>query len=134
MGTLDAVRANAKHYGRRLAGRLIVSPQSRDGSAPRSAPAEPRLHGGNGVEDSTTWPITVAKFRKGEAELRVTLDRFKGRFVVDVRQWEAFTPAGVFFATKRGVTLAVERLPDLAKALADAETLSRSLGLIGGDT
>ena len=113
-----------------------MTPQSRDGGAPNSTPADPRLRGGNGGEDSTFQAITVAKFRKGEAELRVTLDRFKGRFVVDVRQWELATPASVFFTTKRGVTLAVERLPDLAKALADAETeaKARSLGLIGGDT
>jgi hypothetical protein len=110
-----------------------MTSKSRDGSAPRSAPADPRLRGGNGGEDSTFQAITVATIRKGEAELRITLDRFKGRYVVDVRQWESFTPARVFMATKRGVTLAVVRLPELAKALAEAERHARELGLMGGE-
>jgi hypothetical protein len=92
------------------------------------------LRGSNGGEDSTFRAVTVARIRKGEAELRITLDHIRGRFVVDVREWAAFTPARVFMATRRGVTLSVERLPELARALAETEAKARSLGLIGGDT
>ena len=77
--------------------------------------------------------IVVAKIAKGEGEVRVILDMFKGRNVIDVRLFELFTMAAVPMPTKRGVTLAVERLPELAAALMEAERQARELGLIGGD-
>lgn len=60
----------------------------------------------------------VARLRKSDdAEIRVTLDRYKGRAVVDVRVWFVPTGAHDFVPSRKGVTLDAERLPELADAL-----------------
>ena len=103
----------------------------------RRGPSQDRLLGGNGGKNSqpsghTQLPLTVASIAKGEAEVRVTLDEFKGHLTVDVRLFERFSAAAVMMPTKRGVTLGLAKLPDLACALADAEAKAREMGLIGG--
>jgi hypothetical protein len=77
--------------------------------------------------------IVVATLAKGDGEVRVTLDEYRGCQTIDVRLFEPFTAAKVPMATKRGITLALARLPELARALASAEAKARELGLIGGD-
>lgn len=104
----------------------------------RGGPSQRRLLGGNGGEVTTsgaqaqTEKITVAVLRKGEGEVRITLDTFKGAPVVDVRLFEPFTPANVPMPTRKGVTLAIGRLPELAAALAEAETQARAFGWLDG--
>lgn len=48
----------------------------------------------------TALPLTVASIPKGEAEVRVSLDEFKGALTVDVRVFEEFSapPAKSRFA------------------------------------
>ena len=79
------------------------------------------------------FPIVVAVIPKGDAEVRVSLDEFKGHLTVDIRLFEPFTAAQVPMPTRKGVTIGLGKLPDLAAALADAETRARELGLIAGD-
>jgi hypothetical protein len=77
------------------------------------------------------FPVVVAAIVAGPGEVRITLDRFKGVPTVDVRWFEPFTPAMVPMPTRKGVTLGVERLPELARALAEAEAKASELGLLG---
>ena len=81
----------------------------------------------------TDFPIVVASIAKGEAEVRVSLDEFKGNKTVDVRLFEQFSAARVHMPTRKGVTLGLAKLPELSRALADALAMAKELGLIGGD-
>jgi Transcriptional Coactivator p15 (PC4) len=78
-------------------------------------------------------PVIVAEFwanRRGES-VRVQLREFEGHALVDVRRH--FTAAdGVLRPTKKGLSLAIPRLPDLAKAINQAVTKARELGLLDG--
>ena len=77
-------------------------------------------------------PITIAALPKGDAEIHVTLDEYKGTRTIDIRVFEKFSPASAVTPTRKGVTLAISRLPELARALADAERQARELGLLDG--
>lgn len=71
--------------------------------------------------------------KNSREELRVSLAEFKGAQFVDLRIYSEF--AGSTHArspTKAGVTCSFERLPELVRALTQAEAEARSLGLIGG--
>jgi hypothetical protein len=80
-------------------------------------------------------PIKIAEFwknRKGET-IRVTLENYEGHDLVSVRQF--FTTADNKLApTKKGISIAVARLPDLAAAVTKALEKARDLGLIAGLT
>jgi hypothetical protein len=66
-------------------------------------------------------------------EVRVQLTEFKGSQFADFRVWSEFAGAsGARSATKQGLTVSFERLPAFAKAVAEAESRARALGLIGG--
>lgn len=84
---------------------------------------------------SLAEPIVVAEFwanRRGEF-VRVQLREYEGHALVDVRKH--FTNAdGKLQPTAKGISLAVLRLPELAKAIAEAERQAIELGLIGGRT
>lgn len=63
----------------------------------------------------------VAAIRKADgAEVRITVQGYKGRRVVDVRVW--YQPAGGtdFVPTRKGITLDADKLPALAGAIAEA--------------
>jgi hypothetical protein len=79
-------------------------------------------------------PVEIAKFwrnRRGEAVV-VHLREFEGRAIVDARV--NFTDGeGRLRPTKKGLSLAVRRLPELARALTKAEVTARRLGLLGTD-
>ena len=60
----------------------------------------------------------VATLANGDGEIRVSLDEFRGVRTIDIRLFEPFTPAKVPMPTRRGITLAIGRLPELARALA----------------
>ena len=71
----------------------------------------------------------VAKLRKSDgAEIRVSLDRYKGRHVVDIRLW--FVPRdGVdFVPSRKGITCDTGQLPALADALAEASRVASASG------
>ncbi len=76
-------------------------------------------------------PIVVAEFwanRHGES-VRVQLREFEGRALVDVRKH--FTDsAGKLQPTKKGISVAIARLPELANAISRAMAKARELGLI----
>jgi len=76
-------------------------------------------------------PIIVDQFwanRRGES-IRVQLSEYEGRLIVDVRKH--FTNGeGKLQATRKGLALAVIRLPDLARAINKALAKARELGLV----
>ena len=74
--------------------------------------------------------LLIASIPKGDGEVRITLDRFKGTPTVDLRTFEPFTMATALMPTRKGVTLGIAKLPALARALADAEAKARELGLL----
>lgn len=76
-------------------------------------------------------PVTVAIIEKGNDQVRITLDRYMDAPTIDVRIFSPFTMAQVPMPTKRGVTLAIGRLPELVRALQGAEARAMELGLIG---
>lgn len=88
--------------------------------------------GDRGLQTGGGLPITIAAIQKGDGEVRITLDEFRGAPTIDVRLFEPFTLARVPMPTRKGVTMGIARLPALARALADAERQARQLGLIGG--
>lgn len=65
--------------------------------------------------------IDVAAIRKADgAEVRVTVQGYKGRRVVDVRVWYQPAAKSDFVPTKKGVTVDADKLPELARAIAVA--------------
>lgn len=83
-------------------------------------------------DDPLAEDIVVAQFWKGRRRcnhVRVTLKRFEGRPIVDVRQFFV-TADGKSQPTTRGVALDVRRLPELRKALEKAEAKALELDLI----
>jgi hypothetical protein len=61
-------------------------------------------------------------------EIRITLCRFKGVDLVDVRTFVNFsgTPEEDHKATKKGISLKIEPLPELIEALQDALAQARA--------
>jgi hypothetical protein len=79
-------------------------------------------------------PIEIAKFwrnRKGEAVI-VQLREFEGRAIVDARV-NFIDGEGRLRPTRKGLSVVVRRLPELAAALAKAELKARALGLLAAD-
>jgi hypothetical protein len=76
-------------------------------------------------------PVIVSDFwanRRGES-VRVQLREFEGRPLIDVRKH--FTNGeGKLQATKKGLALAITRLPELAAAINQALAKARTLGLL----
>lgn len=74
-------------------------------------------------------PIVVAEFQKNEREsFRITLDRFKGTAVIDVR---VFYRAGDALRPSRsGLSTSVRHLPAIVDALQEALTRARDAGLL----
>lgn len=76
-------------------------------------------------------PIKVAEFwknRRGDT-VRVTLESYEGRNLVTVRQFYTTTD-NKLAPTKKGVSIAIARLPDLAAAVTKALEKALELGLI----
>jgi Transcriptional Coactivator p15 (PC4) len=81
-------------------------------------------------------PIEIGKFFKNRAGdiIAVQLKEYEGVPFVDVRQF--FTgDDGVTRPTKKGVTVVVRKLPELAAAINKALERARAIGLLDeGDT
>lgn len=76
-------------------------------------------------------PVIVSEFwanRRGES-VRISLREYEGIALVDVRRHYT-AKDGVLRPTKKGLSIAIRRLPDLNAALAKAEQKARELGLI----
>ena len=73
--------------------------------------------------------IELAELRKADgATIRIALDRYKGRLVVDMRL--GYQPDGSteFVPTRKGITLDADRLPEFAEAVAEALRRTRENG------
>ena len=76
-------------------------------------------------------PTTIAEWwknRRGEL-IRLVLNRYEGRDVVDLRTW--YTAEDGKLKPGKGFAAEVRHLPRLAAAFAKAEAKARELGLIG---
>lgn len=80
-----------------------------------------------------TAEIVIAEWPRNAREtLRVRLDEFQGRAIIDLRCWYG---DGVTLKPGRaGLTLSTRHLPQLAEALAKAVEIATNSGLIGGNT
>ncbi|MGZ3349134.1 MAG: transcriptional coactivator p15/PC4 family protein [Xanthobacteraceae bacterium] len=79
-------------------------------------------------------PIEIAKFWKSRnraEHVRVDLSEYKGHPLISVRVWQTGTD-GIDRPTTRGIAISVRKLPELASALAKAETTAIELGLLQG--
>ena len=78
-------------------------------------------------------PTVIAIIRKnGLEEIRVSLDSYNGHDLPDLRTYANFGGAGERRATKKGISLRVDALPELITALHKAEAQARGRGLNGG--
>jgi Transcriptional Coactivator p15 (PC4) len=76
-------------------------------------------------------PLVIVEWwknRRGES-VRLTLNRFESRDVVDLRTW--YTAEDGKLKPGKGFAAEVRHLPRLAAAFAKAEAKARELGLIG---
>jgi hypothetical protein len=79
-------------------------------------------------------PIEIAKFWKSRnraEHVRVDLSEYKGHSLINVRIWQTGTD-GIDRPTAKGIAMSVRKLPELASALAKAETTAIELGLLQG--
>ena len=76
-------------------------------------------------------PIPIAVVRKnGLEEIRVALTSYHGVPLVDVRTFADFGSGDERKATKKGVSVKITALPELRRALEQAEDEARRIGLI----
>jgi Transcriptional Coactivator p15 (PC4) len=75
-------------------------------------------------------PIVISEWlRNGHDVIRITLDRFNGREVIDIRCWFRDGEGGLR-PSRSGMTLAIRHLPLLARGLTEAHGRARVLGLV----
>lgn len=68
--------------------------------------------------------IEVAAIRKADgAEVRVSVQGYKGRRVVDVRVWYQPTGSAEYVPTRKGVTVDADKLRELLAAMTEAAKL-----------
>jgi hypothetical protein len=76
--------------------------------------------------NSDIFTTTICK--NASAQVRVTISKWSGRFVLHVREYFA-APGGEWRPTAKGVALSVDKLGELVNAvrMAEAEALKRGL-------
>lgn len=83
-------------------------------------------------DDPLSEAIVVAQFwksRRRDECVRVTLSRYQGKPILDVRIY--FTTASGFMQpSKKGIAFSIDKLPDLRKALEKAEARAITLDLL----
>ena len=105
------------------------------GNRPPAAPAQPERPRADPRTARVTIPepIIISKFWKSPRDrrqhVRVELSQYEGHPLVNVRVWQTGAD-GIDRPTIRGVALGIRKLPELARALAKAETKARELGLL----
>jgi len=78
-------------------------------------------------------PITVAEWKRSETEqIRIILDRFKGRNVIVLRNWWT-DDAGEERAGRHGITLDVSHTPKLASAFKKPTRIASKRGLLSDE-
>lgn len=76
-------------------------------------------------------PDPIAVISKNSIdEIRVSWQEFKGHRYLDIRTYTELTGKPEKVATKRGITLRPDLLPELRAALEEAEALVRKAGLV----
>ena len=73
--------------------------------------------------------LIAAIRRSSREEIRITLGQWNGTPVFGIRAWFKASD-DTMRPSKDGLTLRAALLPDLARALADAESTARALGLL----
>jgi hypothetical protein len=79
-------------------------------------------------------PVVISKFwknRRRVESVHVTLSEYEGHPLINVRIYATGTD-GIDRPTTKGVAMGIRKLPELAQALAKAETRARELGLLDG--
>lgn len=75
----------------------------------------------------------VARVEKNRRQVvAVALTEYSGRSLLDVRIFGDFAEDGEFRPTHKGISLRIDRLPDLIEALEKARDEAERRGLIGG--
>jgi hypothetical protein len=102
-------------------------------TGPHILPAEPMDNWRPLADAAPTLaePITIAEWwknRRGES-VRLTLNRYEGRNVIDLRTW--YTGDDGKLKPGKGCAAEVRHLPRLAAAFVKAEAKACELGLIG---
>jgi hypothetical protein len=78
-----------------------------------------------------TAEIIIAEWAKNQREtLRIRLDTFQGRAIIDCRCW--YDDGGTLKPGRAGLTISTRHLSQLAEALAKAMEVATSSGLIDG--
>jgi hypothetical protein len=84
----------------------------------------------HGQEAERRYPITIAEWPSKNGELvRISLSRFNKYFMIDIRTWWRATN-GNFMPGRRGLTLPVRHLPNLAAGFVRALEHAKLLGLV----
>jgi hypothetical protein len=79
-----------------------------------------------------TEEIVIAEWPKNQREtLRIRLDTFQGRAIVDCRCW--YDDGGTLKPGRAGLTVSTRHLPALAEALGRAAAIANVSGLIAGN-
>lgn len=81
-------------------------------------------------------PVTIAKFwknRRRSESVHVTLSEYEGRSLINVRVYATGTD-GIDRPTTKGVAMAIDKLPELARALVKAEAVAKQRGLLEAET
>ena len=73
-----------------------------------------------------TSRFEVAAIRKADgAEVRVSVQDYKGRRVLDVRVWYRPRQGTEYVPTRKGITIDADKLPELMAAMTEAAAMSR---------
>jgi hypothetical protein len=76
------------------------------------------------------FPIVVAEWpRNGRELIRIALDRYKNREIIDIRSWWQDSEQN-WCPGRSGIALAIQHLERLAEGLARALAEARALGLV----
>jgi hypothetical protein len=84
-------------------------------------------HPDDPLAEPISWSLWKGRLRT--ECIRVTISRYQGKPIVDVRVFFT-TPTGHMRPTKKGVAFAIAKLPELRKALEKAELKALDLDLI----
>ncbi len=84
-------------------------------------------NGENG--DHADEPISIIE--KGRtSDVRVSLNEFRGRTFLDIRTHVVVDATGDRVPTRKGVTLPIDKIPQLREAIKAIEAEARELGLL----
>ena len=68
----------------------------------------------------TTGRFSATIRKSGNELVRVTVDEYRGREVLDIRIWVVDAESGEVHPTRKGVTVSTARLPELVSILQQA--------------